>query len=85
LAEDSPVGSWKWVNSDTLVIKQDSSVWRDDQKLGDWAWIDKATNEFFIMWQSKRKDTLKLSASGNEITGTNADGEPVSGTRVPAK
>lgn len=84
-AADTPVGSWKWFNDDTLVVKPDSSVWRDDQKLGDWEWTDKAKLEFIISWQANRKDKLTLSADGNKISGVNADGEPVSGTRVPVK
>ena len=45
-AADSPVGSWKWFNNDSIVVKPDSTVWRDDQKLGDWEWTDKAKLEF---------------------------------------
>jgi len=84
-AADTPVGSWKWFNNDTLVVKPDSSVWRDDKKLGDWEWTDKAKLEFIIIWQATRKDKLTLSADGNKLSGVNADGEPVSGTRVPVK
>jgi hypothetical protein len=84
-AADSPVGSWKWFNNDSIVVKPDSTVWRDDQKLGDWEWTDKAKLEFTIVWQAVRKDKLTLSADGNKISGVNADGEPVSGTRVPLK
>jgi len=84
-AADTPVGSWKWFNDDTIVIKEDSTVWRDDKQLGEWEWADKAKLDFTILWQAIRKDKLKLSADGNKISGTNADGEPVSGTRIPAK
>jgi len=84
-AADSPVGSWKWFNNDTIVVKADATVWRDDKQLGEWEWTDKAKGDFTILWQAIRKDKLTLSTDGNKISGVSADGEPVSGTRVPVK
>lgn len=83
-AADSPVGSWKWFNNDSIVVKADSTVWRDDKQLGEWAWADKSKLEFTILWQAIRKDKLQLSADGDKISGVNADGEPVSAVRIPA-
>ena len=82
---DSPVGAWEWINNDTIELKADLTVWGNNKEIGAWKWIDEAKNEFTITWPSGRKDTLKLSASGQEVSGVNADGEPVSGTRVPVK
>jgi len=79
---DSPVGAWKWINNDTIELKADLTVWGNNKEIGVWKWIDEAKNEFFIIWPSGRKDTMKLSASGQEVSGVNADGEPVSGVRV---
>jgi hypothetical protein len=70
---------------DTIVVKADTTVWRDDKQLGEWQWVDKSKGEFSIVWQAIRKDQLKLSSDGNGISGTNADGEPVSGTRILVK
>jgi len=84
-ASGSPVGSWKWAQNATLVIKEDLTVLSDGKPFGTWKWIDESKLEFVITGQTKRKDTLKLSATGNEISGVNNDGEPVSGVRVTAK
>jgi len=82
---DNPVGSWKWINNNTLIIKTDSTVWQDGNEVAQWKWIDESTRQFSVVWPTGRKDTLKLSASGNEVDGVNADGEPVSGVRILVK
>jgi hypothetical protein len=82
---DNPVGSWAWFNKNIVIIKPDSTVWQDGKEKASWKWIDESTREFCIVWPTNRKDTLKLSASGDEVSGVNADGEPVSAVRVPAK
>jgi len=84
-ASGSPVGSWKWEQNATLTIKADFTVWTDDKPFGTWKWIDESKLAFAIIGPTKRKDTLKLSASGNEISGVNNDGESVSGVREAAK
>ncbi len=81
----SPVGSWKWINNDTIELKEDLTVWGNNKQIGAWKWIDEAKHEFSIIWPSGRKDTLKLSATGKEVSGVNIDGEPVSGVKIPAK
>jgi hypothetical protein len=75
----SVVGAWKWANGSTTVFSEGGEV-QNGPVSGKWTQL--RGNTIRIVWNFFFTDEVTLSSDGQNLTGKNMLGQPVSGRRV---
>jgi hypothetical protein len=86
VAGGSVLGEWEWVDGQTLVVHADHRIEVFDRAMrrineGRWEPLEGSRRFRFTHQQGGYIDTVTLSASGNELDGSNNHGYPIHGRR----
>lgn len=75
------VGTWKWLNGDTVTIMPDGTCWGLGPFKGVWKYL--GPYHFRITWGNEEYiDIFKIDTEGNHLQGVNQQGNPVTANKI---
>lgn len=75
------VGTWKWLNGDTVTIMPDGTCWGLGPFRGVWKYL--GPYHFRITWGNEEYiDIFKIDTEGNHLQGVNQQGNPVTANKI---